>query len=312
MAGHGYGEILPILISPQQPTVRRHPQPRVVPGDVGSVSAASAGAMVSRVTQADDAQQHQETAASHGAEQRRYRHSEKQKRQLPWYVEIPAVMLATLLVIMVLQTFVGRMYQIPSQSMEPTLHGCAGCTGDRILVDKISYRFADPEPGDVVVFRGTDSWNAEFVDHTSSNPIVRGITNVGSAVGILADPTENDLVKRIIAKGGQTVECLPGEAGITVDGKVLDSSFTLDPPANPINPETGSIECGGHYFGPITVPEGNYFMMGDNRTNSADSRYHLGDQYQGTIPEDHIIGKVRWIVFPFQRFGSVDAPELTN
>ena len=69
---------------------------------------------------------------------------------MPWYVEIPMVVLLTLGLIFLLQTFVGRVYLIPSASMEPTLHGCEGCNGDRIFVQKVSYYFSDPEPGDVV------------------------------------------------------------------------------------------------------------------------------------------------------------------
>ena len=56
-------------------------------------------------------------------------------------------------------TFVARPYLIPSESMEPTLHGCPGCVGDRIMVDKLTYRFTEPEPGDVVVFKGPPAWN---------------------------------------------------------------------------------------------------------------------------------------------------------
>jgi signal peptidase I len=67
-----------------------------------------------------------------------------------------------LLLSFLLQTFIARVYLIPSESMEPTLHGCAGCTGDRIVVEKLSYRFGDPEPGDVIVFVGPDSWSANY------------------------------------------------------------------------------------------------------------------------------------------------------
>ncbi|HEX2212211.1 MAG TPA: signal peptidase I, partial [Mycobacterium sp.] len=59
----------------------------------------------------------------------------------------------------VMLTFVARPYLIPSESMQPTLHGCAGCTGDRIMVDKLTYDFSEPEPGDVVVFKGPPNWN---------------------------------------------------------------------------------------------------------------------------------------------------------
>lgn len=225
---------------------------------------------------------------------------EKDARSLPWYVEIPVVVLCTLVVIMLIQTFIGRVYMIPSQSMEPTLHGCAGCTGDRIFVEKISYYFDEPEQGDVVVFEGTDSWNTTFVSQRSENPIIRGLQNAGSFVGIVA-PDENDLVKRVIATGGQTVQCLPGDEGVTVDGQLVDDSYILNPPEY----ETPVPECGGDYFGPITVPADNVFVMGDNRTNSADSRYHLGDEHQGTIPVENIKGKASFILYPFNRIGTI-------
>ena len=72
-----------------------------------------------------------------------------EKKGQPWYIEIPLLVVIALVLVLVFQTFVGRVYQIPSESMEPTLHGCPGCTGDRIMVDKMTYRFTAPEPGDV-------------------------------------------------------------------------------------------------------------------------------------------------------------------
>nr|WP_200257043.1 signal peptidase I [Corynebacterium antarcticum] len=235
----------------------------------------------------------------------------QKKNAYPWYVEIPVVVVLTLVVVAIMQLFVGRIYLIPSQSMEPTLHGCEGCTGDRIAVDKLTYRFSDPKPGDVVVFKGTDSWNSQFTTHRSENPAIRGLQNLGSYVGLVA-PDENTLVKRIIATGGQTIECQAGDPGVMVDGKKVDDSFIQRPPTYPIDERTGSVECGGAFFGPITVPAGNIFVMGDNRTNSADSRYHLGDQFQGTIPEENIRGKVQAIILPISRIGLVDDPDIQN
>ena len=72
-------------------------------------------------------------------------------------------------------TFIARPYLIPSESMEPTLHGCAGCVGDRIMVDKLSYRFTEPRPGDVVVFKGPPNWNAGYKSIRSDNPAVRWV-----------------------------------------------------------------------------------------------------------------------------------------
>ncbi|WKK62347.1 signal peptidase I [Corynebacterium sp. P3-F1] len=234
---------------------------------------------------------------------------EQAERATPWYIEIPLVVVLTLALIFVLQTFVGRVYLIPSASMEPTLHGCEGCNGDRIFVQKVSYYFSDPEPGDVVVFEGTPSWNTGYQSNRSDNAFVAGLQQLGSYVGLVA-PDENDLVKRVVATGGQTVSCQAGDPAVMVDGQPIDQSYILEPPANPVIGEDGSTECGGNFFGPITVPEGNVFVMGDNRTNSADSRYHSGDEFQGTIPEENIRGKVSFIILPLTRIGPVKDREI--
>ncbi|HEX2285479.1 MAG TPA: signal peptidase I, partial [Mycobacterium sp.] len=126
----------------------------------------------------------------------------------------------------VMLTFVARPYLIPSESMEPTLHGCHGCTGDRIMVDKLTYRFSSPEPGDVIVFKGPPNWSIGYRSIRSDNPAVRFVQNALSFVGFVP-PDENDLVKRIIAVGGQTVECR-ASTGLTVDGKRLDEPY-VDP-----------------------------------------------------------------------------------
>lgn len=223
---------------------------------------------------------------------------------------MPIIILVTLLVLGAFNTFVGRMYLIPSESMQPTLHGCAGCTPDRIFVNKLAYAGdKEPQAGDVVVFVGEDSWNTTYVSQRSTNSALRSIQNAASYIGIVA-PDENTLVKRVIATGGQTVQCLEGDPGIMVDGQRIDDSFTLQPMANPIDPSIGSEACQGNYFGPVTVPEDRLWMMGDNRTNSLDSRGHMGDEFQGTIGVDNVVGRVEQIVLPIGRFGRVDAVDL--
>lgn len=214
----------------------------------------------------------------------------------------------------VMLTFVARPYLIPSESMEPTLHGCPGCTGDRIMVDKLTYRFSSPQPGDVVVFKGPPNWNINYRSIRSDNTAIRWMQNALSVVGFVP-PDENDLVKRIIAVGGQTVECR-ATTGLTVDGKRLDEPY-LDPDTMRADPAI--YPCLGNEFGPVKVPEDRLWVMGDNRTHSADSRAHCtntpndaqkgllctGDPMAGTVPVDNVIGKARFIAWPPSRWGGV-------
>ncbi len=98
------------------------------------------------------------------------------------------VILVTIALVMyyVVLTFVARPYLIPSESMEPTLHGCAGCVGgDRIMVDKLTYDFSKPEPGDVVVFKGPSNWNIGYKSIRSDNPVLRFVQNALSFVGFV-------------------------------------------------------------------------------------------------------------------------------
>lgn len=216
----------------------------------------------------------------------------------------------------VMLTFVARPYLIPSESMEPTLHGCPGCVGDRIMVDKLTYRFTEPEPGDVVVFKGPPAWNIGYKSIRSDNPAIRAVQNALSFIGFVP-PDENDLVKRIIATGGQTVECRAA-TGLTVNGRKLDEPY-LDPATMMADPAV--YPCLGNEFGPVTVPDGRLWVMGDNRTHSADSRAHCtnqpadaqrgllctGDPMAGTVPVENVIGKARFIAWPPSRWGGVSS-----
>lgn len=236
--------------------------------------------------------------------------AKSQKKSRSFLRELPILILVALVLSFLLQTFIARVYLIPSESMEPTLHGCAGCTGDRIVVEKVSYHFGDPKPGDVIVFRGPDSWSQDFTSTRSSNVVIRGAQELGSLVG-LVPPDENDLVKRVIATGGQTVECCDAQGRVLVDGKPLDEPYVvMDFPFVSGSQTCDTTQKSARCFGPVTVPEGNLWVMGDNRSNSADSRYHVGDDLQGTIPIDNVIGKAIFIALPPSRMGTISSPDI--
>jgi signal peptidase I len=216
------------------------------------------------------------------------------RRRPAFWKELPILIVVALLMTFLIQTFLAKVYVIPSGSMETTLHGCTGCNNDRVVVDKITYRFSDPQPGDVVVFRGPDSWTSEVVVEKPSNPLVRGLQQFGSLIG-LAPPDEKDFVKRVIAVGGQTVQCCDTRGRVSVDGQPLNEPYIFYlPDAGPPRQST---------FGPVTVPQGQLWMMGDSRNNSADSR--VADH--GPVPVSNVIGKARMIVLPFSRLGWIES-----
>jgi signal peptidase I len=220
----------------------------------------------------------------------------KAKRPRSFWKELPILIGVALLLALLIQTFIARVFVIPSESMEQTLHGCPGCYGDRVLVDKLVYDFGEPEPGEVVVFKRPSTWNqSEFQSNRSSNGFVSWLQDVGAAFG-LASPDEDDVVKRIIAVGGQRVECCDDRNRVLVDGKPIDEPYIYWTPT--AEPKQAS-------FAPITVPDGMLLVLGDNRNNSSDSRYQGGGGKNGLVPVDNVIGKVRWIVLPPSRWQGV-------
>ena len=145
--------------------------------------------------------------------------------------ELPVLLLVAFVLALVVKTFFVQAFFIPSGSMEQTLHGCPGCTGDRVLVNKVPYWFGEPEPGDVVVFKGPDTWTPEVTVTEPSNWATGALLWLGRTVGV-APPSEDDFVKRVIATAGQTVECCDEQGRVLVDGKPLDEPYIFE--NNPI------------------------------------------------------------------------------
>ena len=190
------------------------------------------------------------------------------------------------------KTFLVQPFSIPSESMERTLD-----VGDRILVSKLSGA-QDVKRGDVVVFEQPDTWGPS--ETPAQNPIRKAVGDVLSWVGVLPAGGEH-LVKRVIGLPGDRVECdqrcAAGEADLKVNGVRLDeSSFLSDEKAGLNAPFS------------ITVPKDKFWVMGDNRSHSGDSRMHDdGTGETGSVPFADITGPVVSVAWPIGRIQSVDA-----
>lgn len=196
---------------------------------------------------------------------------------------------AALVVLSLMQTFVARVYEIPSGSMETTLHGCPGCVDDHVLVDRLTYRFGDPAPGDVVVFAPPPSWAGEVAPPGRSEvAVLRRLEDLAVRIGLA--PPDEAVIKRVVAVGGQTVACCDRRNRVLVDGAPLDEPY--------VSYESDVYPPLQQRFGPVTVPAGQLWLMGDNRNDSRDSRY----PGQGPVPVAEVIGKARLVILPLHRF----------
>lgn len=175
--------------------------------------------------------------------------------------------IAVILVVVMFFTYIIRIAVVDGKSMSPTLE-----TDDKLIVRSIGYT---PEDGDVVVIN-----NEKTHLISESGKVVEG------------DGLEKVIVKRIIAKGGQTIDIDFENGIVTVDGRQLDEKYISEP--------TTRDEYAFTY--PLTVPEGYVFVMGDNRNLSMDSRH----PEIGLVPEESIVGEAVFRFYPFGKFGGID------
>ena len=196
---------------------------------------------------------------------------EPEKKHRSFWRELPVLIVIAFVIALLIKTFLLQAFYIPSASMEPTL-----VQGDRVLVEKISYRFGEPRRTDVVVFERDISLVVNPPPE-ENEPFWTDIINAFK--GLFGFPTGNaqDFIKRVIAIGGDTIE---GR-----DGKVYVNGEVVDEPYLPEGTTTSN-------FGPVDVPEGQIFVMGDNRGNSDDSRNF------GPVPVDTVVGRAFVLIWP--------------
>lgn len=188
-----------------------------------------------------------------------------------WFLVIVALVVA-----MVVKAFVVQAFYIPSESMFPTLE-----VGDRVFVNKFVYDFGDIGRGDVIVFENPTP------GAIPDRGVVDGFLHwLGEGIGV-AQPPEEDIIKRVVGLPGETVDIV--DDVVRIDGVRLREPY-LTAEARSHNGDDFHAE----------VPSGHYFVMGDNRGNSADSRYGLG-----LVPIDKVIGKAFVVIWPPSHLGGL-------
>jgi signal peptidase I len=198
---------------------------------------------------------------------------EQDRARPPLWKEIPVLLVLALAIALLIKTFLAQAFFIPSESMVPTLQ-----IGDRVIVEKISYRIGDPARGDIVVFeQQTD-------DSQPNQGLWTGVTDSFRELFGLPVSGREDLIKRVIAVEGDRVEGRDGK--VFVNGEAIDEPYLTD--------ETITSD-----FSPTTVPEGSIWVMGDNRGASGDSRRF------GPVSVDEVIGKAIIIVWPPSDIGAI-------
>ena len=204
---------------------------------------------------------------------RRSRHA---RRPLPVWQELALLLALALVLAVVIKAFLLQAFYVPSASMSDTL-----VPDDRILVQKVSYWRGVPQRGDVVVFSDPGGWLDAAEDGSTGGPLARAL----GAVGLY--PAGGHLVKRVIGVGGDEVRCCDADGRMTVNGSPLVEGAYLRPGVRP------SLV---HFD--VRVRPGNLWVQGDNRSDSADSRFHLGDPGGGQVPVEDVVGKVLAVVWP--------------
>jgi signal peptidase I len=210
-----------------------------------------------------------------------------------WLRETVVILASALLLSLIIKTFLFQAFYIPSASMQDTL-----VEGDRVLVTKLAPGPLDVHRGDVVVFKDPGGWLPPVVAEQQS-PLAEWTTSVLTYVGLLPQDSGEHLIKRIIGLPGDHIASEGAGAAVTVNGTEITEPYVRE----------GSIPSEVQFD--VVVPDDSLWVMGDNRQNSQDSRYHLGDPGGGSVPVDNVVGVAFVTVWPADRFTLLRNPGAT-
>lgn len=197
--------------------------------------------------------------------------------------DLAVILVVAFVVSFIVKTFFVRSFYIPSGSMNQTLQ-----VNDRILVNQLKPNFGGVEHGDVVVFKDPGGW---LIAQPESKP--NPFEWVLQELGLMASPTDDYVIKRVIGMGGDRVACCTASGQMTVNGVPLTEPYVYLPP--------GETRVSAIDFD-VTVPEGSYWVMGDNRYGSKDSRYNTDKPGEGFVPEENLVGVAFVVNWPISRW----------
>lgn len=201
--------------------------------------------------------------------------------------ETVIIIVSALVISAVVRAFFVQAFYVPSASMEDTL-----LISDRIIASKLTTDLGGVSRGEVVVFRDPGGWLPDPPPPPDgfAGAVRQGLT----FIGLIPTDSGKDLVKRVIGIGGDRVVCCDLDGRIVLNGEPLDEPYIIGP--------TDQVAFD------VTVPADSLFVMGDNRGNSRDSRFHL-ESNDGAVPEGNTVGRVVAVVWPFDRLATVPIPE---
>ncbi|MDY5130279.1 signal peptidase I, partial [Actinotignum timonense] len=206
-------------------------------------------------------------------------------------VEMALTVAVVLLVSVIIKTFFIQAFNVPSGSMETTLS-----TGDKFFVNRMVTDNEDLRRGDIVVFVDPGGWLDDVEENRSW--IAQTGTRILQGIGLLPADSGHYLVKRIIAKGGDTVSCCGEDGRLQVNGVPITEEYLN----YGVSPSLQKFE--------VKVPEGYLWMMGDNRANSKDSRWHQRESGNGFVPVDNVVGRAWYVFAPWSRHGRL--PDMSH
>jgi signal peptidase I len=206
--------------------------------------------------------------------------------------ETVLVVAVALVVSLVVKTFLLQAFFIPSQSMEQTLD-----IGDRVVVSKLSPGPFDLHRGDVVVFSDPGGWLGQTAP-PQRGPVGSVVADALTFVGLLPEDSDDHLIKRVIGLPGDHVVCCDASGRLTVNDTPVDESDYL---AKGVAPSETAFD--------VTVPAGELWVMGDNRAESADSRYNRDKPHGGFVPIDLVVGRAYAVVWPLPHWSWLGTPD---